>query len=234
MNTTNLIIPGENDYFMTEAINVLRTNILFSGQDVKSIVLTSCLPNEGKTVISLHVGKALAELGKKVLIIDADMRKSVMVGRNSDAKNVKGLSEVLSNQAPLQDTIFGTQYKNLFILFAGQFPPNPVDLLNSSYFSALIDAVKQSFDYIVIDSPPLDLVIDSAVVASKCDCAIMVIGQGRVKKKQAQSVLEQLNKAGCKTYAVLNDTDGAKKSGYYKKYSYKKYGYRKYGYREYK
>lgn len=223
MNTTRLKLPGINDYFTMEAYNVLRTNIQFSRQDVKVIALTSCGMNEGKTVLSLHIGRSLAELGKRVLVIDTDMRKSVMAGRNADAKGAKGLSEVLVGQENLQDCIYKTQYPNLHVLFSGKYPPNPVQLLNGKYFERIVDAVRDVYDYIIVDTPPLGIVIDAAVIAAKCDSAILVIGNTNVKYTQAQDVVSQLEKSGCNVLGVvLNNTDN-KRKGYYKKKG--SYGY---------
>lgn len=223
MNTTNLKLPGVNDYFTMEAYNVLRTNIQFSGQDVKVIALTSCGMNEGKTVLALHIGRSLAELGKRVLVIDADMRKSVMAGRNTDAKGAKGLSEVLTGQENLQNAIYKTQYTNLHILFSGTYPPNPVELLNGKYFAKIIDAVRDVYDYIIVDTPPLGMVIDAAVIAAKCDSAILVIGNTNVKYTQAQEVVSQLEKSGCNVLGVVLNNADNKRKGYYKKKS--SYGY---------
>lgn len=223
MKTTELKLPGLNDYFTQEAYNVLRTNIQFSGQDVKIIAVTSCGTNEGKTVVSLHMGRSLAELGKRVLVIDTDMRKSVMAGRNSTAKSVKGLSEVLTGQEKLQNCIYSTQFANFHVLFSGQYPPNPVELLNGKYFQKLLDAVSDVYDYIIIDTPPLGMVIDAAVIASKCDSAILIIGSSNVRCSQAREVIEQLNKSGCTVLgAVMNNAEG-KRRGYYRRKN--RYGY---------
>lgn len=223
MNFTSIKISGQENYFYQEALKVLRTNILFCGDGVKVITITSCDMNEGKTTTSINMASSLAELGKRVLIIDADMRKSVMAGRYADAKNAKGLSEVLSNQNRLENCIYETQIDNLHVLFAGQYPPNPVELLNGKQFDMLIEAVKEEYDYVIVDAPPLGMVIDAAVIAAKCDSAIMVIGNDHVKRAQAQEVKDQLKKSGCNLLGViLNNTDNQKKA-YYKneKYQYK-------------
>ena len=223
MNATKLKLPGMNDYFTQEAFNVLRTNIQFCGQDVKRITVTSCNMNEGKTVLSLHMGRSLAELGKRVLVIDADMRKSVMASRNSVVHNVKGLSEVLIGYEKLQDCVYATQFPKLHVLFSGQYPPNPVELLNGKYFEKVLDAVSDVYDYIIIDTPPLGMVIDAAVIASKCDSAIMVIGNNNVRYTQAQEVMEQLRKSGCNVLGVVLNNADSKRKGYYRKKN--SYGY---------
>lgn len=215
MNTTKLKLPGLNDYFTQEAYNVLRTNIQFCGQDVKVIAITSSGVNEGKTVLSMHIGKSLAELGKRVLVIDADMRKSVMAGRNADVKSAIGLSEVLTGQAKLQDAMYATQFDNLHILFSGKYPPNPVELLNGKYFERVIEAIKNVYDYVIIDTPPLGMVIDAAVIAAQCDSAIMVIGNKNVKYTQAQEIVGQLQKSGCNVLGVVLNNATKKSRGYY-------------------
>ena len=227
MNTTTIKVPAEDNYFVQEAFNVLRTNVIFSGQDVKVILLTSVDKNEGKTVLSLHLGRSLAELGKQVLVIDADLRKSVMVGRNSSSRNVIGLSETISGVAQLKDAIYATQYPNMHVLFSGKYPPNPVKLLNSVYFSGLIEAVSDYYDYVIIDTPPLGIVIDAAVVAAYCDSAIMVIGSDHIPYRAAREVVNQLKKAGCNVLGVvLNNAGSRHKNKYY--YSNRRYQYKSY------
>ena len=224
MNKTTITIPGVENYFVQEAFNVLRTNIQFSGPDVKVIALTSVEQNEGKTVLSLHLGRSLSELGKRVLVIDADLRKSVMVGRNSDSSNVNGLSETISGMTELKDAVYKTQYPNLHVLFSGKYPPNPVKLLNSSYFSDLIEAVSEVYDYVIIDTPPIGLVIDAAVIAANCDSALLVIGSTHVPYKAAQDAVEQLKKAGCTPLGVvLNNVGSKSKEKYYGRHGKKKY-----------
>lgn len=224
MTRTRLKLPGLEDYFVQEAFNVLRTNIQFCGQDVKRIAITSFGMNEGKTVLSLHIGRSLAELGKHVLVVDADMRKSVMAARNTGAGNVKGLSEVLTGQSELKDCLYETQFENLHLLMAGQYPPNPVELLNGKYFEKALEAVGEVYDYVIVDTPPLGMVIDAAVIAARCDSAIMVIGNERVKYTQAQDVVDQLKKSGCNVLGViLNNAENKRKAYYKKKNSYHRY-----------
>ncbi len=215
--SVKLKLPGSKDYFVQEAFNVLRTNVLFSGQDVKVIALTSYGPNEGKTVLTLHLGRSLAELGKKVLVIDADMRKSVMAARNTDAANKQGLSEVLTAQADLEECILQTSVDNLEILFAGKYPPNPVELLNGRYFEQLLQVTRADYDYILVDTPPLGMVIDAAVIASNCDSAIIVIGSDDIRYTQAQEVVSQIRKSGCRVLGAVLNNAKSKKSGYYRK-----------------
>lgn len=215
-----------DNYFVREAYRVLRTNILFCGPDIKTIVITSPLMNEGKTTVSLHLGASLAELGKRVLVMDTDMRKSVMAGRESNVKNVVGLSEMLTEQCALASAIYPTQMNNLNVMFAGQFPPNPAELLSGQRFAKLMEVVREIYDYVIIDTPPLGMVVDAAIVATKCDGAAILLGGG-AHVPQVQEVVDMLKKSGCSLLGVILNRAG-KGGGRYEKYS--KYGkYRKYG-----
>lgn len=215
MEQITLTLPGLDDYFTQEAYKVLRSNIQFCGKDIKVIMLTSCEANEGKTTIAMHLGKSFADLGKKVLVLDADMRKSVLAGRNTNAKNVKGLSEILTGFASLESVLYQTQFPNLNILFAGKYPPNPVELLSSKDFTDLIDSVKASdaFDYIIIDTPPLGMVIDAAVVAQTCDGVILVLNDN-ARYGQTQNVIEQLKKSECKVLGVVRNRVSPRQTKY--------------------
>ena len=208
-----IILKEDNkkDYFVTEAYRTLRTNMQFCGKDVHVVALTSCFPNEGKTTIALEIGKSLAEIGKKVLLIDADLRKSIMVRKHTSEAGVLGLSQFLSQQASEEDVLYQTQYTGLDIIFAGQYPPNPVELLGSVSFKEYIEKCKATYDYVLIDTPPLGMVIDSAVVAGVCDSAIMVVNSGNVRRAQALEVKEQLLRSGVRILGVvLNHAEGKK------------------------
>lgn len=227
METVTLKLLGEDDFFTQEAFKVLRTNLQFCGQEVKVIAFTSCNENDGKTMVSLQIAKSFAELGKRVLVIDADMRKSVMAGRNTTAKNPSGLSEVLVGQSKLEECVCATQYPGLHLIFAGKYPPNPVELLSSNFFSALITEARRAYDYIIVDTPPLGLVIDAAVIATNCDGTVLVLGNAKVRASKAQDVLDQLKKSECRVLGVVRNRANSGKRGYYRKGYYKKDYYKK-------
>lgn len=224
MNKMKIQLPGDGNLLMQEAIKSLRTNLQFSGQDVKVIEITAYGEKEGKTTISMQIARSFAELGKKVLLIDADMRKSVMAGRNTTAKPQKGLSEVISGMASLEECLWKTEDGELSILFSGTYPPNPVELLNSDAFRALIGAVRDQYDYVIIDTPPLGMVIDAAVIAPTCDGSVVILGDEKLKYRHAESVLEQLRKSGCRILGVVRNKRAYAKHGYY---AYRKKSYAK-------
>ena len=230
MKTIELIVEESQNYFMREAFNTLRTNILFSGKDVKTIVITSCMAHEGKTTVSFETSKSLAESGKKVLLVDADLRKSVMVSRYTKDRGITGLSHLLSGQVTAEQAICKTQVAGLDVIFAGPYPPNPTELVGSPAFKEFIDTQRDHYDYIIVDAAPLGLVIDAAVMASVCDGAVIVINAGTIKYRMAQGVKAQLQKSGCKILGVvLNQVSrkGASSNGSYysAKYSAEYYGY---------
>ena len=227
MKKIELITDEHNSYFMREAFNTLRTNILFSGKEVKSIVVTSCMAHEGKTTISFETSRSLAESGKRVLLIDADLRKSVMAARLTKERGITGLSQLLSGQIATEQAIYNTQIEGLDVIFAGPYPPNPTELVGSTAFKELLSSQRDNYDYIIVDAPPLGLVIDAAVMASACDGSIIVVNTGHIKYRTAQSVKEQLEKSGCKILGVvMNQIDrkrGVTNSDSY--YYSSKYGY---------
>lgn len=214
MEKINLKLMGENDFCIQESFKVLRTNLQFCGKDIHTIAFTSCRENEGKTTVVLNLGQSLAELGKRVLIIDADMRKSVMAGRNSTAKNAAGLSEVLTGMAKLGDCIYETQFDYLHVMFAGKYPPNPVELLGGPYFTALLTETKKYYDYILVDTPPLGAVIDAAVAAANCDGSILILSDRNIHSRQVQDVVEQLQKGECKILGVVRNRIKSQRKDY--------------------
>lgn len=215
------------DYITSEAYKTLRTNIFFCGSDIKTILVTSCREGEGKSTVSTELAKSLAENGKRTLLVDADMRKSVMLKkRNIYVSDVLGLSEVLSGMCSLDDALYSTQLEGFDVIFSGPFPPNPVELIANG-LSDFLDKLKSRYDYIIVDSPPLGLVIDAAVIATCCDAAIMVVSNKKTSRKVAINVKNQLIKSGCRVLgAVLNETEKGpvyNRNKYYGKYSYGEY-----------
>ena len=183
------IYRQELDYSANESYKSLRTNLLFCGEDKKVIAVTSCTPNEGKSTVSLNLALSLADSGKKVLFIDADLRKSVLMGRTEvEGEEIKGLSHLLSHQETIENVICATNVPRFHIIYAGTVPPNPAELLGSKYFKRFLSAIRKVYDYVIIDTPPLGSVIDSAVIADECDGSIIVLESGVISYRFAQDV----------------------------------------------
>ncbi len=219
------------DYGYREAIKTLRSNIQFSGNSVRTVLFTSSMPAEGKSDISLALAESLAQIGKKTLLVDADIRKSVLAERCMPGREAAGLSQYLSGQKELEEMIYKTDQENLYLIFAGPYAPNPAELLSEELCGQMFEVLKASYDYVIVDTPPMGNLIDGAVLARHCDGAVLVIESGAISYRLEQKVKSQLERAGCRILgAVLNKVD-RRSEGYYGKYSrYGKYGhYGKYG-----
>lgn len=236
MKKTNISETKKLNYSVREAFKTLRTNFLFCGNDIKTVLITSCVKNEGKSTISIELSKSLSLSEKKVLLIDSDLRKSVFATKYTvNEEKIVGLSEYLSGQAELDDVLYATQHENMFMIFAGAVPPNPVELLSSSKFQALVAKMREEYDYVIIDAAPLGAVIDASAMSAFVDGAILVITANEISYRFAEDVKIQLEKSNCRVLgAILNRIpmkSGSYYTSYYRKYygKYKKYGYGKYG-----
>lgn len=213
-----------DDFAFDEAIKTLRTNIRFCGNNIRTIMLTSSTPNEGKSSIVFSLASSLAETGQKTLLIDADIRKSVFVSRYHLDKDVHGLSQYLSGQVALNSVLYSTNIENLDMIFSGPYSPNPAELLEEAGFQKLIEWAKESYDYIIVDTPPINNVIDAAIIAKECDGAVMIIESGGISYRMAQRSKLQLEKSGCRILGAVLNKVGGEYSGYYGKYGrYGKY-----------
>ncbi len=200
-------------YVANEAFRTLRTNLQFCGDDVKAILLTSCTPNEGKSTVAFHLCGTLAEAGKKTVLVDADLRKSESLEQYgiSLQDGAKGLSHYLSGQGKMEEIICSTDVEKLDVIFAGSSAPNPTELLGNEYFKKLMESLREDYDYVIVDMPPLGAVIDAVVVSRECDGSILVVESNAVSYKLAQSVKKQLEMSNCKILgAVLNKVRASK------------------------
>lgn len=236
MKSTLINETKKYNYSVREAFKTLRTNFLFCGDDIKTVLLTSCVKNEGKSTISIELSKSLALSEKKVLLIDSDLRKSVFATKyTTNDGNIVGLSEYLSGQADYDDIVYTTQTEGLYMIFAGAVPPNPVELLGSTKFRSLVENARNEYDYVIIDAAPLGAVIDASAISAFVDGAILIVTANEISYRFAQDVKAQLEKSNCKVLgAILNRIPmkaGSYYNTYYKKYygRYKRYGFGKYG-----
>ena len=218
----------KQSYTMKESLRALKTNIQFCGDDIRTVVVTSAMPNEGKSTVTLDLARSLTESGKRVLLIDTDMRKSVYVGRlravATDGGEIYGLSHFLSGQKRLEDVLYGTEIPGLFIIFAGPTVPNPTEILEKKYFEELLKFGREHFNYVFLDCAPIGAAIDAAVIAKHCDGAILVIAQGMASGRMIQNVKKQLELSGVRVLGAVLNKLKMKKSGYYGSYYGSYYG----------
>lgn len=217
---------------MRESLRALRTNIQFCGDDIKVILFTSTVPNEGKSSVVMSLARSWAMAEKKVLIIDTDMRNSVTVKENKAVADeaIIGLSHYLSGQNKMEDIIYTSNVENLDIVFAGRSVPNPTELLENKYFERLLNEVRNRYDYILIDCAPVTAAIDSTLIAQYCDGAVYVIAQDEVPSRGIIRSKQQLEASGVRILgAVLNKVrmDHTLYGNYYGNYYGKYYGYGK-------
>jgi capsular exopolysaccharide synthesis family protein len=214
----------EPEYNTKEAFNSLRTNLKFCGKDIKVVLITSSLPDEGKTETAIQLARAMGEDGQKVAIVDADLRKSVIVGshRLEVDGEILGLTHYLSGQADVEDILYRTDIKGVDMILSGHTTPNPTALLGSNAFCELLDQLGEDYDTVLVDSPPLGAVIDAAVIAPHCDGAILVVETNRISHKFAQDMIKQLSLSGCRVLGIVLNKVVPDKHGYYNRY-YKGY-----------
>ena len=201
-----------------EAIKILRTNLMFSGADVKAVALTSVFASEGKSTVSFQLAASLAQAGKRVLLMDADLRKSKLPNRLRVKGKIEGLSHYLSGMASINDLLYETDLPGMYVMFAGAYVPNSAELLSSGGFSKLVTGLKEVFDYVIVDSAPLGQVVDCAVIAPRLDGVMMVMDANKNSSKMERRIKSQLEKSGAKILGViLNRVDFKERGGYYGK-----------------
>lgn len=222
------LIGDGSPFAVAEAYKAARTNLMFmrAGDGCQKIVITSPLAGEGKSINCINLGIALAQSGQRVLLVDADMRRSV-VRRVFSAGTGDGLSELLAgvvDRGKLNDFIIRTDRENLSILPAGHMPPNPAELLASKQMGNLLGVLSERYDYILIDTPPVSVVTDAVVLSRIADGFLLVVRVGETPIDSLKSSVSQLERVGAHIIGfLLNDVNGKKggrKYGKYGKYNY--------------
>lgn len=196
------------DYACTEALNTLCTNLSYCGSEIQSILITSRYEQEGKSGIAMNVMRTLAGFGKRVLLVDADLRCSTLARRYrftfGQRENV-GLAQYLAGMCELQDVVYRTNLPGAFILPAGHEVLNSMQLLASERYGEMMDALRGEFDVILVDSPPAGVIVDAIEIARYCDGAVIVVAYNRGRVQDVTDVVANLTKTGCKVLgAVMN------------------------------
>lgn len=209
------------EFQVAEAVKTLRTNLFFTGADKRVVALTSHQAAEGKSTLAVQLAASIADTGKRVVLVDADLRKSALLGRMRMRGKAVGLSHYLSGMVNADEMLYETDVKGFYIIFSGARVPNPAELLGSASFGKLISALKETFDYVIVDAAPLGQVIDAAVIAPQVDGVLMVVDSTNNSYKQEKRVKAQLEKSGGRVLGVvLNRVDKADIADYYGKSRY--------------
>lgn len=231
----NLLTP-QSDFFVREAYKTLRTNVSFAltgeGKS-KVVVITSSLQGEGKSITTVNLAISYAMTDCKVVVVDCDMRRPKLA-RLLQLGNKVGLSNLLMDPELLDKAIMQTDVSGLDVILAGSIPPNPSELLGSPRMTLLLEELKQRYDYIFLDSPPVNMVTDAVVLAPASDGVLFLVRANQSERGAVIHAVAQLEYAKAKVLGfVLNGVE--RESAYYgygtKRYKrYFSYGYKKYGY----
>ena len=215
MEGLNLVTQNDPKNPADEAYRVIRTGIQFAqaGKELQTIAITSCTPNEGKSMTIANLAIVLTQAGKSVLIMDCDMRNPT-VHKNFNLSNKVGLSSCISMGTAVADAVQETAIEGLDVLTAGVIPPNPSELLGSERMQNILQRAKEEYDYVLIDTPPVLPVTDSLVLGSMVDGLILVIDSGEIKVEMARDVKNQLVHAGANILGVVLNKVRSEHHGY--------------------
>lgn len=215
MEGLNLIAHNDLKNPATEAYRVIRTSIQFAqaGKELKTLAVTSCMPNEGKSMTAANLAVVLTQAGKSVLLLDCDMRNPT-VHKNFNLSNKVGLSSCISMGTALSDAVQKTSIEGLYALTGGVIPPNPSELLGSEQMKNVLQRAKEQYDYVLIDTPPVMPVTDALIVSRFVDGMILVIASAEVKVEMARDVKKQLQHAGANILGVVLNKVRSEHHGY--------------------
>ena len=221
------VLNDKSSFHVKEAYKALRTNIVFTipHDGAKKIIVTSALAGEGKSTNCLNLAISFAQTGAKVLIVDCDLRKP-NIANLLNIPSTPGLSNVLANLNTIDSVIVHSDYANLDVIASGDMPPNPAELLGSSSMQDTLDKLSEIYEYIFLDTSPINIVTDAAVMSKMADGILLVVRQGRTDKENVAEAIKKLSFVEANIIGfVLNGRLSDIKMGY----RYGKHGYYRYG-----
>ena len=217
-----LITDKSMPFGYVEAYKSLRTNLDFmsGSMDVHTLVVTSTVPEESKSNVSTNLAMTLAESGKKVALVDCDLRKPVLHRYLQSGHNVNGVSNVLSNQCTLQEALKELKNYNISFLPAGTPPPNPSEMLSQPQMQAMVDALRAEFDFVIFDAPPVSVVTDAAIIGRYVDGALFVVRSNYAPTEAVRGAIRKLQDAGVKVLGSVLTRYDMKRSLKHSNYAY--------------
>lgn len=218
---SNLVTLTDSKSVAAEAYRTLRTNIQFSSydQEVRVITVTSSRPEEGKSTVACNMAITFAENGKKVLLVDTDLRRPT-VHKRFKLPNSLGIVNVIMNMEMLHEVVHHDVTEGLDIITSGVIPPNPSELLGSRKFQRFIDEMRDQYDTIILDSPPLLAVTDAQILTTLSDGTVVVVQHGVTKKDEISQAKDLLEKVKGNILGVVLSQIPPEDNGYYYYYSY--------------
>lgn len=223
------------DYISAEGMNTLVTNISYCGGDIRRIMITSRHAGEGKSYVTMNLMRTLAGLGRRVVVVDADLRASgiqMNYRLRTEEHPMTGLTEYLSGHCDLEDALYETNIPNAYLLPAGHEAPNPLQLLDSDMMERLMDKLSDEFDVVLMDTPPVGMLSDAVALAKFCDGALLVVAYRQGKRREIGDAVNSLRQTGCRVLgAVLNEVkfrDFSNRHYYYNAKRYSVYYDKKY------
>lgn len=212
----NLITYTDPRNSVAEQFRTIRTNIQFTAVDkkIKSIVFTSSAPSEGKSTVSNNFAITCADQGNKVILLDTDLRRPT-IHKTFGLKNNLGLSNYLSGNAKLNEIIQSSSIQNLYVVTSGPIPPNPAELIGSDRLKHLLQELGKEFDLLILDSPPVNTVTDTQILATVTDGVVMVVPQGIATKLDVRHAKESLELVHANIIGAIMNRVTVQKTGYY-------------------
>lgn len=196
----------ELDYITTEAMNTLCTNLSYSGAGMKTILITSRYDREGKSFVAMNLMRALAQLQKKVVLLDGDMRRSNILGkfqlRFQDNK-ANGLAQYLAGMCPMEEIVYETNIPNACLVPVGREVLNSLQLLNSPEMPRLMEYLRANFDVVLVDTPPAGMIVDAIDIARYCDGSLIVVSYKRGKRRDIMDIKNTISRTGCRVLGIV-------------------------------
>ena len=193
------------EYAGTEALNTICSNLSFAGRHMQKIVMTSCNAGDGKSYLTLQIAQNLSRRGRRVVVVDADLRRSRMIQRHhvETVGECVGLAHYLAGYSNREDVIYETNLSGVCVIPIGQYVANPIPLLNSPDFEGLLNALTTHFDLVLVDAPPVGLVIDAAEIAQYCDGCVMVLEYEKTRRREALMAKRQIEQSNCQILGCI-------------------------------
>lgn len=232
------IVSASSSFGYIEAYKALRTNLSYvmeaGGQHSKIVMVTSSVPVEGKSNVSINLAVTLAEEHKRVILLDCDLRKGTLHRYLRIPRHVSGITELLGDEIELDDAIQHFNDLGIDVMTSGMVPPNPSELLGSEKMGKMLSCLSLRYDYVICDTPPVNAVTDTTVLSRYADGAVLVVSHNKVTRENVLAAKEQLEKNNTQIFGVILNMYDAKKTGtdntkYYSYYNYN-YQYGNYNY----